>query len=115
MLRLRLYSKCGNSRLSHGICAVTDRASCSIKRLPGDGGTSLALISTLMGSSNVTDSPAPIELGIRAWLSVGSSHREGRTVMGIRQDGDGIPPKIRKLMIGSEHYQWSITDHCFAL
>ena len=93
MLRVRLYSKSGNSRLSHGICAVTDRVSSSIRRLPRAGGTSFALISALMGSSSVTDSPAPIELGIRAWLSVGSSHREGRTVMGIRQVGDGIPPK----------------------
>ena len=92
MVTVRLYSKWGNSRLSHGICAVRDRVSCSMKRLPRDGGTSLALISTLMGSSNVADSPAPIELGIRAWLSIGSSHREGRTVMGIRQVGDGIPP-----------------------
>ena len=93
MLRVRLYSKPDNSRLSHGICAVRDRVSSSKKRLPRDGGTSLALISTLMGSSNVTDSPTPIELGIRAWLSVGSSQREGRTVMGIRHVGDGIPPK----------------------
>ena len=93
MLTVWLYSKCGNSRLSHGIRAVTDTVSCSRKRLPRDGGTSLALISTLMGSFSVTDSPAPIELGIKASLSVGSSHREARTVMGIRQVGDGIPPE----------------------
>ena len=93
MLRVRLYSKCGSSRLSHGIRAVTERVSRSKKRLPGDGGFSLDFISTLIGSSNVTDSPAAIELGIRAWLSVGSSHREGRTVMGIRHVGTGIPPK----------------------
>ena len=79
------------------MCAETSKTSCSKKRLPTGGGFLLGFISTLMGSSSVTASPAPIELGIKAWPSAfdtGSSHWEGRTVIGIRQVGDGIPPEF---------------------